>query len=194
MSPNKVYDGYYKMFTETQPDGYTVSWASRQNPPFKETLRHDCVTIIPVRRSDWTVPVIRQYRPAIGGYCYEFPAGKIDAGETPLEAAKRELLEETGLILDNDPNNVVIQHMIFPSAGMIDECHAIVRGFCDGEVNTNHLCEHEDISIKMLTEEECFNLLDKVLDDGSYMSLGLSLYITGIEHAHMNRFDKGSVV
>jgi ADP-ribose pyrophosphatase len=38
----------------------------------------------------------RQYRYAAQGELWELPAGKIDAGEDPLVAAKRELLEETG--------------------------------------------------------------------------------------------------
>jgi ADP-ribose pyrophosphatase len=38
----------------------------------------------------------RQYRHAANGYLWELPAGRIDDGEQPLPAAKRELLEETG--------------------------------------------------------------------------------------------------
>jgi ADP-ribose pyrophosphatase len=38
----------------------------------------------------------RQYRHAAGRFLYELPAGRIDAGESELRAAKRELLEETG--------------------------------------------------------------------------------------------------
>jgi ADP-ribose pyrophosphatase len=38
----------------------------------------------------------RQYRHAAQDYLWELPAGRIDAGEQPLAAAKRELLEETG--------------------------------------------------------------------------------------------------
>jgi len=38
----------------------------------------------------------RQYRHAAKGYLWELPAGRIDDGERPLRAAKRELLEETG--------------------------------------------------------------------------------------------------
>lgn len=40
--------------------------------------------------------LIRQYRYAAGGYIYEIPAGRLDAGETPEACAVRELKEETG--------------------------------------------------------------------------------------------------
>lgn len=43
---------------------------------------------------------VRQYRPAIGQTSWEVPAGLIDNGETPEEAAKRELAEETRLRAD----------------------------------------------------------------------------------------------
>ncbi|MCC6303466.1 MAG: NUDIX hydrolase [Gammaproteobacteria bacterium] len=43
------------------------------------------------------VCLLRQYRPVIGDWLWELPAGKIDAGEPPLETARRELAEEAGL-------------------------------------------------------------------------------------------------
>ena len=42
------------------------------------------------------VLIVRQYRPAVERYTLELPSGLIDPGETPAEAARRELLEETG--------------------------------------------------------------------------------------------------
>lgn len=39
----------------------------------------------------------RQYRLPARDYLWEIPAGRLDEGETPLKAAKRELKEETGL-------------------------------------------------------------------------------------------------
>lgn len=42
------------------------------------------------------VCLVRQYRHAAGGYIWEFPAGKIDNKEPPLQTAQRELEEEAG--------------------------------------------------------------------------------------------------
>jgi len=41
--------------------------------------------------------LVRQYRLPARQYLWELPAGRMDEGETPLQAAKRELTEETGL-------------------------------------------------------------------------------------------------
>jgi ADP-ribose pyrophosphatase len=40
--------------------------------------------------------LVRQYRLPARRYLWELPAGRLDPGETPLGAAKRELVEETG--------------------------------------------------------------------------------------------------
>jgi 8-oxo-dGTP pyrophosphatase MutT (NUDIX family) len=42
------------------------------------------------------VLIVRQYRPAVEHETLELPSGLVDPGETPKEAARRELLEETG--------------------------------------------------------------------------------------------------
>lgn len=42
------------------------------------------------------VLLVKQFRPSIDDYTLEFPAGAVDPGETALEAARREALEETG--------------------------------------------------------------------------------------------------
>lgn len=44
--------------------------------------------------SDTEIVLIRQYRPVLGEYIYEFPAGTIEENETPIFCAKREIIEE----------------------------------------------------------------------------------------------------
>ena len=45
---------------------------------------------------DGTIPIVRQYRPAIEAFTWELPAGTVDPGESAAQAASRELMEETG--------------------------------------------------------------------------------------------------
>ena len=63
---------------------------------YREYLKHPgAVMIIPLFENG-DVLLERQYRYPMRKVFIEFPAGKKDAGEAPLETAKRELLEETG--------------------------------------------------------------------------------------------------
>jgi ADP-ribose pyrophosphatase len=69
---------------------------------------------------DPQVLLIRQYRYAAGGYLYEIPAGRLDAGEHPADCARRELQEETGC-----------------SAARVDRLTTIFTtpGFCDEQIH-----------------------------------------------------------
>ena len=66
-------------------------------PSVREVLR-DCraVCVLPLD-SEGNVTVVKQYRYAHSRVLTEIPAGKLDEGEDFLTAAKRELLEETGI-------------------------------------------------------------------------------------------------
>lgn len=65
----------------------------------RDIVRHQgSVVVLPVDTTGNTprVLLIRQYRYAPDEMMWEIPAGRIDDGEQPLEAGKRELAEETG--------------------------------------------------------------------------------------------------
>ncbi|XP_012586803.1 PREDICTED: ADP-sugar pyrophosphatase isoform X2 [Condylura cristata] len=53
-------------------------------PVLQRTLHYECIILV------------KQFRPPMGAYCLEFPAGLIDSDESPEAAALRELEEETG--------------------------------------------------------------------------------------------------
>jgi ADP-ribose pyrophosphatase len=57
------------------------------------------VMVIPMLQDasgTWRVVLERQFRYPVGEVMIEFPAGKLDAGESVFSCARRELLEETG--------------------------------------------------------------------------------------------------
>lgn len=53
------------------------------------------VAVVPVT-SDGELLLVRQFRPVLDNFVIEFPAGLSDKGESLIEAARRELIEETG--------------------------------------------------------------------------------------------------
>lgn len=71
------------------------------------------LVLTPQRR----VVLIRQYRRPAGTLVWEIPAGKIDEGETPVQAACRELMEETGMTA-RDYEEIAVFH---PSPGICTE-------------------------------------------------------------------------
>jgi ADP-ribose pyrophosphatase len=166
------------MFTR-EHKGLQWTWVSRKDVPFCEESHptHDCVSIIGKHRSTGETPVILQHRPAVGGYIYELPAGKIDAGEDILVAAGREMKEETGLDLED----ALYVPWVFPSCGIIDESHAVVMGWVSGEPTTAYTEEYEDIEILMCNDKQLIALLEQKTP----VSLGLAHYIMGI---HQNQY------
>ena len=63
----------------------------------REYFTHPGAVAIVALTDDGRICLVRQYRTALDRVTVEVPAGKLDPGEDPLECARRELLEETGM-------------------------------------------------------------------------------------------------
>ena len=62
----------------------------------RSIVRHNGSAVMMAVDEKRRILLVRQYRLPARAYLWELPAGKLDPGETPLTAAKRELIEETG--------------------------------------------------------------------------------------------------
>jgi ADP-ribose pyrophosphatase len=97
-------DGYRVVASETVYEGriITLRLDTVAMPGGGESVREvvhhpGAVAVVALDDQDRVV-LLRQYRHPVGGYLWELPAGLRDSdGEAPLEAAKRELAEETQL-------------------------------------------------------------------------------------------------
>jgi len=97
----------------------------------------------------------REFRMAVGGWVYNFPAGLIDPGETPEEAAARELREETGLRLVEIRDRIGLS---YSAVGFSNEMNVCVVGVCDGEIRKSD-SSFEEIEAGWYTREEVRKLL-----------------------------------
>lgn len=66
----------------------------------REVVRHPGGVCVAAVAEDGTIAMVRQFRYPFRTHLWELPAGKLEPGEAPLPAAKRELSEETGLEAD----------------------------------------------------------------------------------------------
>ncbi|MBR6404555.1 MAG: NUDIX hydrolase [Eubacterium sp.] len=115
----------------------------------------DAVVLIMTSLDGKKILLNKEFRMAAGMSVYNFPAGLIDPGETPEEAAARELREETGL------NLVRIDDVIglsYSAVGFSNEMNVCVVGCCDGEICMSD-SSFEEIEAAWYTREEVRELL-----------------------------------
>jgi ADP-ribose pyrophosphatase len=130
----------------------------------RDVVRHSgSIVVLPVDDSGRTSRVLleRQYRYAAGQRLWELPAGRIDPGENPLAAAKRELLEETGYTAAKWQRAL----FFYVSPGFLDESMAIylARGLKRGQAQPE---EDERIAVRFfpLAQAVRMAMMGKIVD------------------------------
>ncbi len=132
--------------------GHTGRWVYASRKPQPNTDRTaDAVIVVPVLRMPNEPPrlvMVKEFRVPVGDYVFAFPAGLLDPGESVEEAARRELIEETGL-------EVVAVHRVtqplYSSSGLTDE--AVPMIFVDARTTPDakaKLDASEDLEVVLL--------------------------------------------
>lgn len=89
---------YKGFFLQVQKDEVSLPNGRKT---FREYIKHPGASMIIPILPNGNLVMIQQFRYPLKKVFLEFPAGKIDKGETALATAKRELKEETGYIAKN---------------------------------------------------------------------------------------------
>jgi ADP-ribose pyrophosphatase len=120
----------------TMPNGRTVD---------VDVVRHAKSVVIAPVPEPGKIILIRQFRYPTNRFLWELPAGSIDEGERPEQAAYRECHEEIGLV----PRTVVRLTALYPTPGYCDEEMIFFR--VSGLERTDepaHVDEDEDIEAR----------------------------------------------
>lgn len=138
----------------------------------REYLRHSgAVCVLPLTDSDEVVTV-RQFRYPFNRMLLELPAGKLDPGETPDEAARRELSEETGA----EAQSWTYLGVYYPTVAYSDEViHLyLARGLNFSEM---HLDEDEFLSVSRIPLATLFDeVMAGRIPDGKTQTLLLKAW------------------
>lgn len=131
------------------------------NKGVREVVRHPgAVCVIPIT-DDGEIIFVNQFRYALNRVTLEVPAGKLEKGEDPMEAALRELSEETGVTAEKiEPLDA-----LYTSPALIDEIiyMYIATGLSQGE---QHLDDDEFVNAVKIPLDEAIDMVmtGKIMD------------------------------
>jgi len=135
----------------------------------------DAVAIFTVIRSKTnafplSTIIVEQYRPPIGKFAIEFPAGLVDEGETPEQAALRELEEETGYVGEE---TIDASGILSSDPGMTNATMKLVSiaVTCEDKLETHEqkLEDGESIKIRVVELAKLYQILKEYSSKENYM-------------------------
>lgn len=131
-------------------------------------FKNRAIGVVPVDEENHTW-LVGQYRYTLGCYEWEIPEGGCPEGESPLEAAKRELAEETGLVAQSYE---VLLDNIALSNSVTDE-RATIYLARDLTMTESAPEETEKLKVRRLPVEEAIRMVEngKITDAISVLAL-----------------------
>lgn len=146
LKSEKIYEG---AIINLRRDKVTVQGGTS----YREIIEHNGGAVIAALTEDRKLVMVRQYRKPADKVMLEVPAGKIDPGEKPLDAAVRELKEETGYTAAK----VEFLTQFYPSVGYSEEVLYLYlcTGLTPGETNFD---ENEAIDIEEVELDRLFKM------------------------------------
>jgi ADP-ribose pyrophosphatase len=137
-----------------------------------DVVRHSkSVVLVPVPEPGKLI-LIRQYRYAVNAHLWELPAGSVDEGETPEQAARRECHEEIGLV----PATIVRLAAMYPTPGYCDEEMVFFRlSGLETSAEQRHVDEDEDIEAKTFALRDVREMVRRgeIVDMKTVVAVGL---------------------
>ncbi len=164
--PETVYNG-----TALRVERYPVG-KGRTREYFERVTSPDSVMMIPVLK-DGRLLIERQFRHSIGKYLYELPAGRMEAGEDPRQAALRELEEETGY----KAGKMKFLFSSYPSPGHDTEVMRVYLA-TDLAKGKTHKDPNEIISTRAMTAGELLRLIKNGRIPDMKTIAGILLYLS----------------
>jgi len=140
----------------------------------REIVEHSGGVLIVAVAPDGRIPMVRQFRKATESVMFELPAGKLDPGDTdPLEAAKRELREETGYTAAKWTHLVSFYTSVGYSTELLHTY--LAEELTAGETDFD---DNEAIDIELCAPEALYEMIDRgEITDGKTLA-ALVLYRT----------------
>ncbi len=128
---------------------------------FTKTEQAEGIIIFPImKETPGILVMIKQYRYPLDDYLYELPAGLIEEGEGPDEAAIREMQEETGLTFEvYKGGNDSMRRAFYMGAGFTDESNQTVFGYVNGTVSKMYQEDSETIQVCLVDKDEAKRIL-----------------------------------
>lgn len=128
----------------------------------REYVCHNGGSAVLAVDKDENIYLVSQYRYAYREEILEIPAGKVEKGEDPYSTAKRELIEETGFIVDE----LIPYGVIYPTPGYTNEKLFIYKATVE-HMGKNQLDDGEFLDVVKMPIQEAYNkILDGVIKDG----------------------------